>query len=87
MCALEFSKDHTVGVQERPVDNELLPLLIPELPRVNARTKERPFCAVYATKARILMHAHLGRMELSTGHGLGMQCSGNKRTYVSTGKL
>lgn len=82
MCALEFSKDHSVGVQERPVDNELLPLLIPELPRVNAKTKERPFCAVYATKARILMHAHLSRMELSTEHVFGTWCSGSIRTYI-----
>ena len=76
-CALEFSKEHTVGVQERPVDNELLPQLIQELPRVNARTKERPFCAVYATKARILTHAHLSRMELTSPHSLGTQCCGS----------
>ena len=78
MSALEFSKDHSVGVQDHPEDNVMLPLLISELPRVNAKTKERPFCAVYATKARILMHAHLSRMELSPQHSEGMLCSGNR---------
>lgn len=71
-CALEFSKDHSVGLQDRPEDNVMLPLLIQELPRVNAKTKERPFCAAYATKARILMHAHLSRLELSPQHSEGM---------------
>lgn len=71
MCALEFSKDHSVGLQDRPEDNVMLPQLLTELPRVNARTKERPFCAAYATKARILMHAHLSRLELSPQHSEG----------------
>ena len=83
MCALEFSKDHSVGVQDRPEDNVVLPSLINELPRVNARTKERPFCAGYATKARILMHAHLTRMALSPQHSegtyVGILCSSNVR--------
>ena len=83
MCALEFSKDHSVGVQDRPEDNVVLPSLINELPRVNARTKERPFCAGYATKARILMHAHLTRMALSPQHSEGtyvsVLCSSNVR--------
>ncbi len=33
------------------------------LPHIDIKTKENPFCAPYAAKARILVHAHLERLE------------------------
>ena len=34
------------------------------LPYIDIKTKENPFCAPYAAKARMLVHAHLERMLL-----------------------
>ena len=34
------------------------------LPHIDIKTKENPFCAPYAAKARILVHAHLERFRL-----------------------
>ena len=52
----------------------LIPLPIPtspsqliqsrSLPHIDIKTKERPFSAPYAAKARILVHAHLERVDL-----------------------
>ncbi len=49
------------------------------LPHIDIKTKENPFGAPYAAKARILVHAHLERMErfrlrpdtLAIGKGAG----------------
>ena len=67
--AMEFSKSSYVGVQERPSDNVNLNALTKQLPQVNVKTKEVPFCAPYATKCRLLLHAYLEQVDLP-GEGL-----------------
>ena len=63
--AMEFSKSSYVGIQERPSDNVHLNALTKQLPQVNVKTKEVPFCTPYATKCRLLLHAHLEQIDLS----------------------
>lgn len=64
-CALEFTKEHSTGIKERVSDNEELPKLMNELPHVMPKNKDRFFSSVPATKARVLVHAHLSRCELT----------------------
>ena len=64
-CALEFSKEHSTGLKERSSDNIELPKLLSVLPYVTPRNKDRFFSSVHATKARILVHAHLTHLDLS----------------------
>ncbi|CAH1799731.1 unnamed protein product [Owenia fusiformis] len=62
--SLEFSRSHNQEVQERPSDNEEIPLLMKDLPNLNEKNKERPLCFPYSVKARALLYAHFSRIEL-----------------------
>lgn len=64
-ASFEFEKNHNKEVVERPSDDFEIPQLMKDLPYLNEKTKERPFCYPYCVKARALIHAHLGRLELS----------------------
>ncbi|XP_046392377.1 translocation protein SEC63 homolog [Ischnura elegans] len=63
-ASLEFEKKHNGEIQERPTDNEEVPVLIKQLPNLGEKNKERPLCYGYSIKARALLHAHLSRIEL-----------------------
>ncbi|EDO46652.1 predicted protein, partial [Nematostella vectensis] len=62
--SLEFEKGHNGEVQERVTDNIEIPQLMRDLPNLGDKNKEPPLCYPYSIKARSLIHAHLGRMEL-----------------------
>lgn len=65
LCAsLEFSKSHNPEVIERPTDNQEVPRLIRDLPKLGEKNKEKPLCFSYSIKSRAIMHAHLSRMKL-----------------------
>ena len=61
---MEFSKSSYVGITDRPSDNVFLNTLAKQLPQVNIKTKEMPFCTPYATKCRLLLHAYLEQVDL-----------------------
>lgn len=63
-ASLEFSKTHNPEVIERPTDNQEVPRLIRDLPKLGEKNKERPLCFSYSIKCRSILHAHLGRMKL-----------------------
>ncbi|XP_064404076.1 translocation protein SEC63 homolog [Halichondria panicea] len=64
-AAFEFNSDQSPLVKKRPSDDMELSEIIQSkaLPHIDIKTKENPFGAPYAAKARILVHAHLERME------------------------
>ncbi|XP_059158814.1 translocation protein SEC63 homolog [Physella acuta] len=57
----EFDHMHNAEIIERPTDNEELPLLLKQLPNVQEKARERPYCV----KSRALLHAHFQRLELN----------------------
>uniref|UniRef100_A0A1I8GJ51 J domain-containing protein n=1 Tax=Macrostomum lignano TaxID=282301 RepID=A0A1I8GJ51_9PLAT len=63
--ACEFNRLQNPEVVERPSDNEEVPMVMKQLPQVNEKNKEPPFCLPYALKARVLLHAHLSRLDLN----------------------
>jgi len=65
-AAMEFHPANSKMVKDRPSDDAELSELIQSrlLPHIDIKTKERPFSAPYAAKGRILVHAHLERVEL-----------------------
>ncbi|XP_007891088.1 translocation protein SEC63 homolog [Callorhinchus milii] len=64
-AAFEFDPRSSKEAVMRPTDNTEIPLLIRELGNVNEKKKELPFCLPYSVKARVLLHAHLSRLDIT----------------------
>uniref|UniRef100_A0A8D0D3V4 Translocation protein SEC63 homolog n=1 Tax=Sander lucioperca TaxID=283035 RepID=A0A8D0D3V4_SANLU len=64
-AAFEFDPRSNKDATIRPTDNIEVPQLIRELGNINVKKKEPPFCYPYSLKARVLVLAHLARMEVS----------------------
>uniref|UniRef100_A0A3B3DPQ0 Translocation protein SEC63 homolog n=1 Tax=Oryzias melastigma TaxID=30732 RepID=A0A3B3DPQ0_ORYME len=64
-AAFEFDPRSNKEATIRPTDNVEVPQLIRELGNINVKKKEPPFCYPYSLKARVLLLAHLARMEVS----------------------
>lgn len=64
-AAFEFDPRSNKEATIRPTDNIEVPQLIRELGNINVKKKEPPFCYPYSFKARVLVLAHLARMEVS----------------------
>uniref|UniRef100_A0A8C5BJL3 Translocation protein SEC63 homolog n=1 Tax=Gadus morhua TaxID=8049 RepID=A0A8C5BJL3_GADMO len=64
-AAFEFDPRSNKEATIRPTDNIEVPQLIRELGNINVKKKEPPFCYPYSLKARVLVLAHLSRMEIS----------------------
>uniref|UniRef100_A0A8C7L3Z9 Translocation protein SEC63 homolog n=1 Tax=Oncorhynchus kisutch TaxID=8019 RepID=A0A8C7L3Z9_ONCKI len=64
-AAFEFDPRSNKEATIRPTDNIQVPQLIRELGNINVKKKEPPFCYPYSLKARVLVLAHLARMEVS----------------------
>uniref|UniRef100_A0A8C9VJ11 Translocation protein SEC63 homolog n=1 Tax=Scleropages formosus TaxID=113540 RepID=A0A8C9VJ11_SCLFO len=64
-AAFEFDPRSNKEATIRPTDNIEVPQLIRELGNINVKKKEPPFCYPYSLKARVLLLAHLARMEVS----------------------
>uniref|UniRef100_A0A667XYY2 Translocation protein SEC63 homolog n=1 Tax=Myripristis murdjan TaxID=586833 RepID=A0A667XYY2_9TELE len=64
-AAFEFDPRSNKEATIRPTDNIEVPQLIRELGNINVKKKEPPFCYPYSLKARVLVLAHLARMEVS----------------------
>ncbi|KAK5903668.1 hypothetical protein CgunFtcFv8_007428 [Champsocephalus gunnari] len=64
-AAFEFDPRSNKDATIRPTDNIEVPQLIRELGNINVKKKEPPFCYPYSLKARVLVLAHLARMDVS----------------------
>uniref|UniRef100_A0A669DS16 Translocation protein SEC63 homolog n=1 Tax=Oreochromis niloticus TaxID=8128 RepID=A0A669DS16_ORENI len=64
-AALEFDPRNNKEATIRPTDNVEVPQLIRELGNINVKKKEPPFYYPYSLKARVLVLAHLARMDVS----------------------
>ncbi|XP_033846657.1 translocation protein SEC63 homolog isoform X1 [Periophthalmus magnuspinnatus] len=64
-AALEYDPRSNKEATIRPTDNIVVPQLIRELGNINVKKKEPPFCYPYSLKARVLVLAHLARMDVS----------------------
>uniref|UniRef100_A0A8D3DQP3 Translocation protein SEC63 homolog n=1 Tax=Scophthalmus maximus TaxID=52904 RepID=A0A8D3DQP3_SCOMX len=64
-AAFEFDPRSNKETTIRPTDNIEVPQLIRELGNINVKKKEPPFCYPYSLKARVLVLAHLARMDVS----------------------
>ncbi|XP_041726805.2 translocation protein SEC63 homolog isoform X2 [Coregonus clupeaformis] len=64
-AAFEFDPRSNKEATIRPTDNIQVPQLIRELGNINVKKKEPPFCYPYSLKARVLVLAHLSRMDVS----------------------
>lgn len=64
-AAFEFDPRSNKEAIIRPTDNIEVPQLIRELGNINVKKKEPPFCYPYSLKARVLLLAHLARMDVS----------------------
>uniref|UniRef100_A0A671WH99 Translocation protein SEC63 homolog n=1 Tax=Sparus aurata TaxID=8175 RepID=A0A671WH99_SPAAU len=64
-AAFEFDPRSNKEATIRPTDNIEVPQLIRELGNINVKKKEPPFCYPYSLKARVLVLAHLARMDVS----------------------
>ncbi|KAK0136164.1 Translocation protein SEC63 [Merluccius polli] len=64
-AAFEFDPRSNKEATIRPTDNIEVPQLIRELGNINVKKKEPPFCYPYSLKARVLVLAHLSRMDVS----------------------
>uniref|UniRef100_A0A3P8UTX3 SEC63 homolog, protein translocation regulator n=1 Tax=Cynoglossus semilaevis TaxID=244447 RepID=A0A3P8UTX3_CYNSE len=64
-AAFEFDPRSNKEATIRPTDNIVVPQLIRELGNINVKKKEPPFCYPYSLKARVLVLAHLARMDVS----------------------
>uniref|UniRef100_A0A7N6B985 Translocation protein SEC63 homolog n=1 Tax=Anabas testudineus TaxID=64144 RepID=A0A7N6B985_ANATE len=64
-AAFEFDPRSNKEATIRPTDNIEVPQLIRELGNINVKKKEPPFCYPYSLKARVLVLAHLARMDIS----------------------
>ncbi|XP_065197321.1 translocation protein SEC63 homolog [Sycon ciliatum] len=62
--SMEFEPSLNKKVAIRPSDNNELPELIRKLPDVVVEGKQMPFNLAYSVKARLLIGAHLSRLEL-----------------------
>ena len=63
VCAL--SRTSRLGNTEHlPFPPQMQLIRSRSLPHIDIKTKERPFSCPYAAKARILVHAHLERLDL-----------------------
>ncbi|XP_062896877.1 translocation protein SEC63 homolog [Mobula hypostoma] len=63
-AAFEFDPRNNKEAVMRPTDNVEIPQLIRELGNVNEKKKELPFCLPYSVKSRVLLLAHLSRLEI-----------------------
>lgn len=82
-ASLEFDKRHNSQIIERPSDNDEVPSLIRQLPNLNEKCKEVPLCRMYSVKARAILHAHLGRIELNPDTlDIDRQCIVQKCPYL-----
>ncbi|XP_059838975.1 translocation protein SEC63 homolog [Hypanus sabinus] len=63
-AAFEFDPRSNKEAVMRPTDNVEIPQLIRELGNVNEKKKELPFCLPYSVKSRVLLLAHLSRLEI-----------------------
>ena len=61
--AVEFSQGEYIGVKSRPGDQDLSSL-VKELPQVDIKNRQPPFCAPYAVKARLLLFASMKHIDL-----------------------
>ncbi|XP_077409033.1 translocation protein SEC63 homolog isoform X2 [Vanacampus margaritifer] len=64
-AAFEFDPRSNKEATIRPTDNIEVPQLIRELGNINVKKKEPPFCYPYSLKARVLVLAHMARMDVS----------------------
>ena len=75
--AVEFSQGEYIGVKSRPGDQDLSSL-VKELPQVDIKNRQPPFCAPYAVKARLLLFASMKHIDLPNSdlvHGKKLLCS------------
>lgn len=62
--ASEFDPQYNKDATSRPADNVLIPQLIRELGGINLKKNEPPLTCPYSLKARVLLLAHLARMQI-----------------------
>ncbi|XP_018409038.1 PREDICTED: translocation protein SEC63 homolog [Nanorana parkeri] len=62
--ASEFDPQYNKDATSRPADNVLIPQLIRELGGINLKKNEPPLTCPYSLKARVLLLAHLSRMQI-----------------------
>ena len=75
--AVEFSQGEYIGVKSRPSDQDLSSL-VKELPQVDIKNRQLPFCAPYAVKARLLLFASMKHIDVPNSdlvHGKKLLCS------------
>ena len=60
----ELMSKQQAGVLDRPSDNIHLNVLVKQLPSLKVDTREPPFNRPSVAKARLLLHAHLERIEI-----------------------
>ncbi|KAI6241407.1 Translocation protein SEC63-like protein [Aphelenchoides fujianensis] len=72
-ASFEFFKKSNPEIVERESDDVELPRLMKELRNLGENKKEAPFYYPYSIKARALLHAYLGRIELDSKHLEGDQ--------------
>uniref|UniRef100_A0A8C5QN18 Translocation protein SEC63 homolog n=1 Tax=Leptobrachium leishanense TaxID=445787 RepID=A0A8C5QN18_9ANUR len=62
--ASEFDPQYNKDATSRPADNIQIPQLIREIGGINLKKNEPPLTCPYSLKARVLMLAHLSRMQI-----------------------
>ncbi|KAG8444697.1 hypothetical protein GDO86_009750 [Hymenochirus boettgeri] len=62
--ASEFDPQYNKDATSRPADNILIPQLIREIGSINLKKNEPPLTCPYSLKARVLLLAHLSRMQI-----------------------
>ncbi|KAG9493327.1 hypothetical protein GDO78_001303 [Eleutherodactylus coqui] len=62
--ASEFDPQYNKDATSRPADNILIPQLIREIGGINLKKNEPPLTCPYSLKSRVLLLAHLSRMQI-----------------------
>ncbi|OCT80399.1 hypothetical protein XELAEV_18027209mg [Xenopus laevis] len=62
--ASEFDPQYNKDATSRPADNILIPQLIREIGSINLKKNEPPLTCPYSLKTRVLLLAHLSRMQI-----------------------
>ncbi|XP_073531907.1 translocation protein SEC63 homolog [Phyllobates terribilis] len=62
--ASEFDPQYNKDASSRPADNVLIPQLIREIGGINLKKNEPPLTCPYSLKSRVLLLAHLSRMQV-----------------------
>uniref|UniRef100_A0A668TDT6 J domain-containing protein n=1 Tax=Oreochromis aureus TaxID=47969 RepID=A0A668TDT6_OREAU len=86
-AALEFDPRNNKEATIRPTDNVEVPQLIRELGNINVKKKEPPFYYPYSLKARVLVLAHLARMDVSEELEEGRTHKSSSRSGFSAPRL